>query len=149
MLLRTEGAYRPVATPRVGTLLGQLAPEHGAMPGTLTGFKWRCGAAAERPAAVRVRLRGGARLPHGDTVHDKDGLGAALGVALLLGELQAGVETVAGRLAAIYARHGLHASAEWSLRMDGLDGPARVAAAVDRLVASPPEAVAGRPVTAV
>ena len=56
---------------------------------------------------------------------------------------------MAGRLAAIYARHGLHASAQWS-DPDGRPrrcGPG--AASVERLVASPPDSVAGRPVTAV
>ena len=152
VLSRTEGDDRLVATTIVSSpLLGRLADEHGVECAvTLTGFKWLMRAAAERPDKRFVfGYEEALGYAIGDTVHDKDGLSAALGVALLLGELEAAGETVAGRLAAIYARHGLHASVQWSIRMDGLDGAARVATAVERLVASPPDSVAGQPVTAV
>jgi phosphomannomutase len=53
--------------------------------------------------------------------------------------------TLQDRLDAIVATYGRHVMAEKSLRMSPVDGAASVA----RLRATPPEEVAGRPVTAV
>jgi phosphomannomutase len=44
---------------------------------------------------------------------------------------------------------GVHATRQRSVRVSGLDGLERMRAAVDRLVASPPDTLAGRPVLAV
>ena len=116
---------------------------------TLTGFKWIC-------AAARALEQDGFRLVYGfeealgsavgDVVADKDGIAAAVAFADLARGLRAEGRSVLDLLADLHRRHGLWVSAQRSVVHTGLEGQRRIAAAMDRLGASPPTELAGAPV---
>jgi phosphomannomutase len=148
-LATTTEPDRVVASTVVSsTLLGRLAAEAGARwETTLTGFKWVARAADGHP---HERLVFGYEEALGYAVHDlvrdKDGLTAAAAFAALVARLKAAGETVPGRLRDIARRHGLHATAQWSVRLPGADGARRISDAVDAISTTPPAALAGREV---
>ncbi|MCU1485999.1 MAG: Glucose,6-bisphosphate synthase [Actinomycetia bacterium] len=151
-LATTSGDDRLVASSIVSsTLLGNLAAEAGVTwATTLTGFKWIVRATQQRPG---TRFVFGYEEALGyavhDLVHDKDGLTAAAAFAALAARLKAEGRTVVGQLEAIARRHGLHATRQWSVRLEGAEGAAKIHEAVTRLAANPPSSIAGRAVTAV
>jgi phosphomannomutase len=151
-LATTAGADRVVASSIVSsTLLGNLAADAGVpWVTTLTGFKWIVRAVDQHPGA---RLVFGYEEALGyavhDLVHDKDGLTAAAAFAALAARLKAEGRTVVEQLEAIHRRHGLHATRQWSVRLEGAEGAARIHAAVSGLAATPPTAVGPRTVVRV
>jgi phosphomannomutase len=133
------------------TLLGALAAEAGVTwATTLTGFKWIVRATQQHPG---TRFVFGYEEALGyavhDLVHDKDGLTAAAAFAALAARLKAEGRTVVEQLEAIHRRHGLHATRQWSVRLEGAEGAARIHAAVSGLAATPPTAVGPRTVVRV
>jgi phosphomannomutase len=148
-LSTTSGDDRLVVCSLVSsTMLGRLAEAHGAIwETTLTGFKWIVRATEAHPGS---RFVFGYEEALGYAVHDlvrdKDGLTAAAAFAALAARLKAEGSTVAERLDELMAAHGLHATRQWSVRLEGAAGAARIAEAVGSLAASPPAAVAGREV---
>ncbi len=80
---------------------------------------------------------------------DKDGIGAALAFAGLVADLKGRGETVHHRLAALADEHGLHATRPLTLRFEGDDGLARIAATMAVVRADPPTALAGHAVGSV
>ena len=150
-LAATSGNRLVISTIVSSTLLGRLAAEAGATwRTTLPGFKWIIRTAREHPEMPFVFGYEEA-LGYGvhDLVHDKDGITAAAAFAALVASLKAGGETVADRLDAIARRHGVHATRQSSVRLEGAAGARSIASAVDRVIDSPPTALAGRRVTAV
>ena len=151
-LATTSGDDRLVVSSIVSsTLLGKLAVAHGAQwVTTLTGFKWIARAVDGHPG---TRFVFGYEEALGYAVHDllrdKDGLTAAAAFASLVAEAKAAGETVVDRLDALARRYGLHATRQWSIRVPGSEGTARIAAAVQRLVDAPPEKLADRLVASV
>ncbi|MHB1973640.1 MAG: phospho-sugar mutase [Acidimicrobiales bacterium] len=152
LLERSHGDDRLVATTIVSsTLLASLAHEAGvAYRETLTGFKWIARAAASSPG---MRLLFGYEEALGyavtDAVADKDGMSAAVVVAGLVARARADGSTLLDRLDAIEARLGVHATAQWSLRLDGAGASARMAAVVARWRDDPPASLAGHAVSEV
>ncbi len=152
LLERSHGDDRLVATTIVSsTLLSSLAREAGvAYRETLTGFKWIARAAASSPG---MRLLFGYEEALGyavtDAVADKDGMSAAVVVAGLVARARADGSTLLDRLDAIEARLGVHATAQWSLRLDGAGASARMAAVVARWRDDPPASLAGHAVSEV
>ena len=147
-LSSTEGERLVVCSLVSSTLLGRIAAAHGAAwETTLTGFKWIVRAGEKHPGK---RFVFGYEEALGyavhDLVHDKDGLTAAAAFAALAARLKAEGSTVADELDRIMRTHGLHATRQWSVRLEGAEGAARIATAVAALAADPPEAVAGRKV---
>jgi phosphomannomutase len=151
-LATTSGDDRLVASSIVSsTLLGRLAAEAGvAWATTLTGFKWIVRAVEQHPGS---RFVFGYEEALGyavhDLVHDKDGLTAAAAFAALAARLKAEGRTVTDQLESIHRRHGLHATRQWSVRLEGAEGAARIDAAVAGLAATPPTVVAARAVVRV
>jgi len=128
--------------------LGRMAAAAGiAFEETLTGFKW-----IARPALAHPEWRFVFGYEEalgylvGDAVLDKDGIGAALAFAGLVADLKAQGRSVHDRLAALADEHGLHATRPLTLRFDGEDGLARIAAAMAAVRADPPTALAGHAV---
>ena len=147
-----SGPDRLVATTIVSSsLLGRLAAEHGVeYVETLTGFKWLARAALARPHLRPVYAYEEALGSCvGGVVRDKDGISAAMAFAELVAAERAAGRSVLDRLDDIYRRHGVHRTAQRSVRYDGADAIARASAVVDRLVAAPPSELAGRQVIAV
>ncbi|RAY12186.1 phospho-sugar mutase [Actinomadura craniellae] len=151
VLGRTHGTDRLVATTIVSSsLLGRIAAAHRVRSAvTLTGFKWLMRAAAPADRLVFAYEEALGYCVGGDdgpVVHDKDGIGAALAVAALAAQARLDGRTLADLLDDQARRHGLHATAQLSVR---LPDPELIAAASAALRREPPKALAGRAVTAV
>jgi phosphomannomutase len=118
---------------------------------TLTGFKWIARAALDRP---ELRFVYGYEEALGSCVgtlvRDKDGITAALAFADLASTEKQRGRGVLDRLDDLARELGVHATGQRSVPFEGLDGMARMQAAVDALAdAPPPTLVAGAPVTEV
>ena len=130
-----------------GSLVGVLARAHG-MPfeQTPTGFKWiiRAGS-AQAPLVFGYEEALGYAVSPG-VAHDKDGISAALAVALLAAELAADGRTLTDRLDELAVQHGLFATGQLSARVEDLS---LISDAMARLRAQPPAQLLGRAVTAI
>lgn len=150
LLRHSEGDDRLVVTTVVSSsALASLGAAHGVtFVETLTGFKWLARAAIERPE-LRPVLGYEEALGYcvGSLVRDKDGIGAAVVAVEAVAGLVAQRSSVAQRLAELAVELGLHRTRQRSLRYEGVDGPARMAAAVDRIRAAAPAALGGVVVT--
>ncbi|SEO69533.1 phospho-sugar mutase [Trujillonella endophytica] len=128
-----------------GSLLAALAAAHGVpFAETPTGFKWiiRAGEPGRPLVFGYEEALGYAVAP--DVVRDKDGISAALAVALLAAELTDSGRTLLDRLDELAVEHGLFATGQLSVRVEDLT---LVADAMTRLRAHPPTTLLGRPVT--
>ena len=112
------------------TMLSRIARDLGAQyDEVLTGFKWIANKAMEREADCY--FCGGYEeaigFSVGPIVRDKDGVGAAVRMALLLRSLKARGQSALDRLDELAIAHGLSNGTQWSVTMPGLDGSARIA----------------------
>jgi len=152
LLAQGQGADRLVVTTVVSSsMLGRLAAARGvAFAETLTGFKWIARAALDRPDLRFVYgYEEALGSCVGTLVRDKDGITAALAFAdLVAAEKQRG-RTMLDRLDDLARELGVHATGQRSIPFEGLDGLARMEAAVDALADAPPTVLAGVPVTEV
>jgi len=152
LLRHTAGADRLLGTTVVSSsALAALAERHGvAFVETLTGFKWLARATLARPE-LRPVLGYEEALGYsvGALVRDKDGIGAAVVAVEAVGALVASGSSVAQRLAELAVEIGLHRTRQRSIRFEGLDGAARMAAAVDRARTAAPATLGGIAVTEV
>ncbi|MGH9064126.1 MAG: phospho-sugar mutase, partial [Acidimicrobiales bacterium] len=152
VLASGEGDDRLVATTVVSSsMLEHLARAAGVHHArTLTGFKWIVRAAERRPGTRFVYgYEEALGYAVGDVVRDKDGLSAALVVAELAALERRRGRTLGDRIEALSRRFGLHATAQWSARLDGPGARAAMAGAMAGLRASPPASIGDRSVTAV
>ena len=127
-----------------GSLLHALAAAHGVRTAeTPTGFKWivRAGTPDAPLVFGYEEALGYAVAP--DVVRDKDGISAALAVALLAAELKADGRTLVDRLDELAREHGLFVTGQLSARVEDLS---LISDAMARLRASPPTTLLGRPV---
>jgi phosphomannomutase len=127
-----------------GSLLHALAAAHGVRTAeTPTGFKWivRAGTPEEPLVFGYEEALGYAVAP--DVVRDKDGISAALAVALLAAELKADGRTLVDRLDELATEHGLFVTGQLSVRVEDLS---LIPDAMTRLRAHPPASLLGRPV---
>ena len=152
LLRHSDGTDRLLVTTVVSsTALAALAVRHGVQfAETLTGFKWLARAAMDRPD-LRPLLGYEEALGYsvGSLVRDKDGISAAVVAVEAVASLVASRSSVAQRLAELAVELGLHRTRQRSLRYEGLDGAARMAAAVDRLRADAPGSLGGVDVTSI
>jgi phosphomannomutase len=149
VLRHTSGADRLVVTTIVScTLLSRMAAAHGVRYAeTLTGFKWIM--QADEPGSRFVfgyeealgYCLGAVRGP--GVVRDKDGISAALAVAELAAELKAQGLTLLDRLDELAREYGLHATAQWAVRVSSLD---EISTAMATLRAARPASLGGHPV---
>jgi phosphomannomutase len=129
-----------------GSLLGRLARAHGVpFAETPTGFKWIIrGGTPEAPLVFGYEeALGYAVTP--SVAHDKDGVSAALAVALLAAELAVDGRTLTDRLDELAREHGLFATGQLSARVEDLS---LISGAMARLRAAPPAQLLGRDVGA-
>ncbi|HMJ74617.1 MAG TPA: phospho-sugar mutase [Iamia sp.] len=131
------------------TLLRQIAMAAGCgYVETLTGFKWLSRAATpEHPLILAYEEAIGYCV--GETVRDKDGISALLLACEMISDLVEQGLTVWDRLDDLCRRFGVHLTGQWSVRLEGGDGAARIAEAMARLRAAPPTALGSRPVAGV
>jgi phosphomannomutase len=135
-------------------LVAELSRARGArFEETLTGFKWIWTAALRLEATENVTFAFGYEeaigFSIGRAVRDKDGISAALWFAELSARARAEGKSVLEKLAAIYRRHGLWASAQRSVARSGPHGIGEIVSALDRAVQAPPFSLAGRKVRGV
>jgi phosphomannomutase len=139
-----------VSSPMLGRIAGRRGAVHEV---TLTGFKWiiNAGLALEDRGEGRFAFGYEEALGYsvGQTVRDKDGIGAALVMADLAAEESAAGRTVLDRLHDLWDEVGLWVSAQHSIVRAGPEGQAALLAAVDRLGNGPPAEVQGIEVTGV
>ncbi|MEX5719542.1 phospho-sugar mutase [Geodermatophilus maliterrae] len=129
-----------------GSLLHALTQAHGVrFAETPTGFKWiiRAGTDDEPLVFGYEEALGYAVTP--TVARDKDGVSAALAVALLAAELEATGRTLLDRLDELAVEHGLFATGQLSARVEDLSV---IADAMARLRSAPPSRLLGREVTA-
>ncbi|RBY93495.1 phospho-sugar mutase [Blastococcus sp. TF02-8] len=127
-----------------GSLMRVIAEAHGVpSQETPTGFKWimRAGS-AEAPLVYGYEEALGYSVAP-TVVKDKDGISAALAVALLAAELKAEGRTVLDRLDELASEHGLFVTGQLSVRVEDLS---LISGAMARLRATPPTTLLGRPV---
>jgi phosphomannomutase len=141
-----EPASRLVATTVVSSsMLSKIAAGAGARYAeTLTGFKWVARAAGSLPGSRLVfGYEEALGYTIGTVVRDKDGVGAALAFLGLVAGARSQGRTVPDLLDDLEIRHGVHLTAQLSVRSP------EPAAAMWRLRASQPASFAGRPVASV
>jgi phosphomannomutase len=143
--LLTQGISGRYATSIVSSsLLSRMAAAHGmAYTETLTGFKW---IVHDHPDLVYgyEEALGYCVAPY--LTRDKDGISAALIVALLAATLRSSGSSLVTRLDELARSYGLYATDQVSVRVSDLS---LIGAAVDRLRAAPPSALGGLPVVGV
>jgi len=145
-----EEALSPVVATTVvsGSLLRKMADRAGVRcVTTLTGFKWivRAAGPAGRLVYGYEEALGYAVRP--DVVADKDGISAALRVVELADALQRSGRTLRDHLDDLALRHGLHVTRQRAVRVDGAEGMARLARALEGVRRSPPAELGGARVT--
>lgn len=124
-------------------MLGRVASAHGGTwQQTLTGFKW-LGKIGDLAYGYEEAL-GYSVAPH--IARDKDGVTAVLAVLELAAELKAEGRTLLDRLDDLYREHGLHHTAQLSVRVEDL---AIIATAMTTLRTAPPAGLAGLAVTTI
>jgi phosphomannomutase len=143
--LLTQGVSGRYATTIVSSsLLSKMAARHGmAYSETLTGFKWIVNAGDDLVYGYEEAL-GYCVAP--SLTRDKDGISAALLIALLAATLKADGSSLAGRLDDIARTYGVYATDQVSVRVSDI---AQIDAALARLRAEPPTTLGGLPVRSV
>ena len=166
-----DGTWRPLSGNQIGVLLADYVLEHtseshpivinsivsspmlaavaenygGVFAQTLTGFKWIWNAALDLEGADEGTFVFGYEealgYSVGPAVRDKDGISAAVVFTDLAAECRMNGITVWDRLEAMYRRDGLWVSTQKSVVRPGTEGAAEIAAAMERLAASPPDTI--------
>lgn len=116
---------------------------------TLTGFKWIATTAMAHPGRFLFGYEEAIGYSVGEVVRDKDGVSAALVFCDVLARAKAAGRTALDLLADIYRTHGVHRSAQHSVRLPGAEGAEKITAMMAALRAEPPTEIAGQAVTAV
>ena len=127
-----------------GSLMHVIAQAHGVPSAeTPTGFKWiiRAGSAEAPLVFGYEEALGYAVSP--SVARDKDGISAALAVALLAAELKADGRTLLDRLDELAREHGLFVTGQLSVRVEDLT---LISDAMARLRSAPPSSLLGRDV---
>jgi phosphomannomutase len=127
-----------------GSLMHVIAQAHGVPSAeTPTGFKWIIRAGSdEAPLTFGYEEALGYAVSP-SVVRDKDGISAALAVALLAAELKADGRTLLDRLDELASEHGLFVTGQLSVRVEDLR---LISDAMARLRAQPPSTLLGREV---
>jgi phosphomannomutase len=146
VLRRGSGDDRLVATTIVSsTMLSKMAAAAGvSYVETLTGFKWIARAARARPGTHLVfGYEEALGYEVGEAVFDKDGLSAALVAAEIAASAKARGTSVPTLLDDLASRFGVHATAQWSLRLSGSGAKDEMADIVARWRTEPPGFLGG------
>ncbi len=148
-----SGGRRKLAITSVvsSTMLSRIAADLGASYAeVLTGFKWIATTAMAREQAHGEFFVHGYEealgYSVGPLVRDKDGISAAVRLTELAAWLRSKGQSLFDELDRLILAHGLSCAAQWSARLPGREGLARIAAAMATLRQSPLPDLAGTPV---
>lgn len=135
-------------------MLASLATSYNArFEQTLTGFKWLWTAALDLMADPKLTYVFGYEealgFCAGHLVRDKDGISAALLLCELAAQEKSNGSNLRARLERLYRCHGLWVSVQKSVTLEGLEGSARIASAMDSISDSPPSELQGQAITKV
>jgi phosphomannomutase len=112
---------------------------------TLTRTKWICTRALElektRGLTCAIGFEEAIGYCIGNVVREKDGIGAAVHIALMAAEEKAAGLTLHGALERLYRRHGFAASRQVSLSLSGDDAVSRVTRLLRSIVTAPPDKI--------
>jgi phosphomannomutase len=148
VITTTSGRGRLLATTIVSSrLLGRMA-EAAGLPyvQTLTGFKWIARAADDKPSlALAFGYEEALGYSVGDVVRDKDGISAAVAFVDAVAAWRAEGRTPFDVLDELAQRHGVHRTAQLTIRLAGDEATAFMSG----LRGDPPAAVAGSAVVEV
>ena len=138
----TNASGRRVASSIVSSqLLGRIAQAHGDQhEETLTGFKWL----SRVPDLFYAYEEALGYCVAPNVVRDKDGISAALLIAELAAGLKLRGRTLLDALDDLARQHGLHATDQFSVRVDDLT---LITAMMQRLHDQPPPRLGGAPVS--
>ncbi|MGY1692205.1 phospho-sugar mutase [Geodermatophilus sp. SYSU D01105] len=129
-----------------GSLMRVVAAAHGVpTEETPTGFKWIMRAGSDTAPLVYGYEEALGYSVAPAVVRDKDGISAALAVALMTAELRASGRSLIDRLDELAVEHGLYVTGQLSVRVEDLS---RIADMMAGLRASPPSRLLGREVAA-
>ncbi len=139
-LLRQGVSGRYATSIVSSSALSEMAKRHG-MPysETLTGSKW----IAQTEGLVFGYEEALGYLVMPELLRDKDGISAAVLIALMAATLRAEGKTLLDQLESIWREYGLYATKQISVRVNDI---AQISAAVEQLRQSPPSALGGLPV---
>jgi phosphomannomutase len=127
-----------------GSLMHVIAAAAGQPSAeTPTGFKWIIRAGSPEAPLVFGYEEAIGYAVSPSVARDKDGISAALAVALLTAELKADGRTLLDRLDELAVQHGLFVTGQLSVRVDDLS---LISSAMERVRAQPPATLLGRPV---
>ncbi|MBX2810571.1 MAG: phospho-sugar mutase [Myxococcales bacterium] len=122
-------------------LLEEMAKQMGVQyEETLTGFKHIAKAmmaAEERGLRAVFGYEEALGYAVSPLVRDKDGISAGLLILELAAALKGEGKTLWDQLATIHRKYGLWVSLNWSIGVDGLDGPAQIKDQMDRFRTAP------------
>jgi phosphomannomutase len=141
-----------VSTVVSSRMLSRMASAEGVRYlDTLTGFKWIANEALRIEAAEGVSFVFGFEealgFTVGQVVRDKDGIGAGLVLGEMAAHLRTKGRTLLDALSELRRRHGLYATRQKSLTLDGSEGARRIDRAMGRLRRARPGTLAGERVT--
>ncbi|MGU3292184.1 phospho-sugar mutase [Williamsia sp. M5A3_1d] len=115
------------------TLLSRIADAAGARhTRTLTGFKWLVRAGEGLRYAYEEAI---GHCVDPDAVRDKDGIGAAIALAVIAHERRSAGTDFGAALDEVFTRHGVHRTGQVSIRADSAD---EITAIMSRLRTRPP-----------
>ncbi|MCB2411587.1 phospho-sugar mutase [Demequina sp. TTPB684] len=121
--------------------LAAIAKRHGlAHANTLTGFKW----ISRAPQLLYGYEEALGYCVAPELVLDKDGVSTAVLMAEMVSELKASGRTLADAIDDLARQYGVYLSSQVSARFDDVS---QIPALMKKLLASPPEQLAGSPVT--
>jgi phosphomannomutase len=143
----TSGDDRIVASSLVSSrLISKMAEARGiASETTLTGFKWVARPMVEQPELnYLLGYEEAIGYSIGGIVRDKDGISAALVAAEMVAESIASNETVWDRLDRLALQHGWHLTAQVSIRFEGTESKAKMAATMVAVTSDPPSTMCGQ-----
>jgi phosphomannomutase len=127
-----------------GSLMHALVTAHGQRSEeTPTGFKWIMRAGSDGAPLVYGYEEALGYSVAPSVVKDKDGISAALAVALMAAELKAEGRTLLDRLDELAGELGLFVTGQLSVRVDDLT---LISDAMARLRTAPPSSLLGRPI---
>jgi phosphoglucomutase len=146
-LLASDYTVKTIVTTE---LIKTISEDHGLhCYDTLTGFKYIASIMREQEGKTRFLCGGEESYGFlvGEEVRDKDAIGSAGMIAEMAAFAQEYYGSLYGMLEAMYRKYGLYRESLISITKKGKDGVAEIKSMMDNFRSSPPQYLAGQPVS--